>query len=116
MPDIIEIVLKFLDCVFIAFAIRTIHLRPPGDPWFHQMPEMIKWYPLIILFSAPDPFRAWANQAHVPFEDIPKLRQLVEAQFPQPVPSAGHARIVVSRVEIGRIRVQTTHEHGTELE
>src|SRR6266478_1318606 len=115
MPDIIEIVLKFFARVFIAFAVRIIHLRPPGDPWLHQMPEMIKRYPLLILFRAPDPFRAWTNQAHVALEDIPKLRQLIEPQFPQPAPGAGYAWIIVPRVEIGRILVQVTHEHGAEL-
>src|SRR6266513_3729197 len=115
MPDIIEIVLKFLDCVFIAFAVRIIHLRPPGDPWLHQMPKMIKRYLFLIPFGASDPLRAWSNQAHVAFEDIPKLRQFIEPQFPKPAPGTGYARIVVSRVEIGRILVQVTQEHRAKL-
>src|SRR5436189_1594396 len=118
MPDIIEIVLKLLDCVFIAFAVRVIHLRPPGDPRLHQMPKMIERYLSLILFGALDPFRAWTNQAHVAFEDIPKLGQLIEPQPPQPAPSPCYARIILPRIRIGRLNCllfRIAHEHCTEL-
>src|SRR5207249_8956786 len=62
------IVLKFLDCVFIAFAVRIIHLRPAGDPRFHQVPEMIKRNYLFVAFGAPGPLRARTDQAHVALE------------------------------------------------
>src|SRR5438094_1163632 len=115
MPDVVEIVLKFLDRVFITLAIRIIHLRPSGDPRFHQVPEMIKRNYLLVTFGALSPFRAWADQAHVTLEDIPKLGHLIESQSPQPAPGTGYARIIVARVEIGRLLVQVTHEHRAEL-
>src|SRR5260370_36723958 len=96
--ELMGVVWRVLDCVFIALAIRIIHLRPAGDARFHQVPEMIKRYPFLILFGAPDPFRAWTNQAHVALKDIPKLRQLIEPQLPQPAPSTRHARITFARV------------------
>src|SRR5207245_3254443 len=122
MPDVVEIVLQLLDCVLIALAVRVIHLRPPGDPRFHQMPEMIRRYLFLISLGAPDPFRAWTNQAHVALKDIPKLRQLIEPQFPQPAPSTRHAQITFACVEIGRllsrrlVRVARSEEYTSELQ
>src|SRR5713101_8468621 len=98
MADVVEIVLKLLDRVFIALAVRIIHLRPSGNPRFYQVPEMVKRNLFLILFGAPDPLRAWTDQTHVALEDIPKLRQLIEPQFPQPAPSTRHARITFTRV------------------
>src|SRR6266567_6293514 len=115
MPDVIEVVLKLLDCVFIALAVRIIHLRPAGDSWLHQVPEMIERNCFLVALSASDPFRAWTNQAHVALEDIPKLRQLIEPEFPQPAPRTGYARIIFARVEIGCLVVQVAHEHRAEL-
>src|SRR6266568_6856566 len=115
MADVVEIVLKLLKRILVALAVRIIHLRPAGDSWLHQVPEMIERNCFLVALSASDPFRAWTNQAHVALEDIPKLRQLIEPEFPQPAPRTGYARIVVPRVEIGRILVQVTHEHRAKL-
>src|SRR6266487_7159434 len=79
------------------------------------MPEMIKRNLFLIPLGAPDPLRAWTDQAHVAFEDIPKLRQLIEPQFPQPAPGARYARIIFASVEIGCLLVQIAHEHRAEL-
>src|SRR6059058_3685168 len=93
MPDVIEIVFELLDCVPIALAVRIIDLSPASDPRFHQVPEMIKRNRFLISFDAPDPLRAWTDQAHVALEDIPKLGQLVEPQFAQPAPEASDPRV-----------------------
>src|SRR5207244_1204973 len=98
MADIVEIVLKLLEHVLVALAVRIIHLRPAGDPRFHQVPEMIKRNLFLISFDAPDPLRAWTDQAHVTLEDIPNLRQLVEPHFPQPAPDTRYTRIIFARV------------------
>src|SRR6266403_4158820 len=118
MPDVVEIVLKLLHRVFITLAIRIIHLRPSSDPRFHQVPEMIKRNYLFVTFGALSPFRAWADQAHVTLEDIPKLRQLIEPQSPQAAPSARYARIILPRIEIGclnRRLFRIGHKHRPEL-
>src|SRR6266481_5419022 len=118
MADVIEVVLKLLDRVLIARAVRIIHLRPSGDPRFHQVPEMIKRNYLFVAFGALSPFRAWADQAHVTLEDIPKLGHLIEAPSPQPVPSARYARIILPRIEIGRLNrrpFRIAHKHRPEL-
>src|SRR5438132_2370013 len=83
MADVEEIVLKLLDCVLVALAVRIIHLRPAGDPRFHQVPEMIKWNLFLIPFGAPYPLRARTDQADVALEDITKWRQLIDPTTPQ---------------------------------
>src|SRR5882724_8428503 len=118
MPDVVEIVLKLLHRVFITRAVRIIHLRPSGDPRFHQVPEMIKRNYLFVAFGALSPFRAWADQAHVTLEDIPKMGHLIEPQSPQPVPSARYARIILPRIELGRLNrrlFRIAHKHRPEL-
>ena len=118
MADVVEVVLKLLDCVLVALAVRIIHLRPAGDPRFHQLPEMIKWNLFLIPFGALDPLRARADQAHVALEDIPKLRQLIEPQFPQPSSGMRYAGIILPRVKIGRLfshLIRVAHKHRAEL-
>src|SRR6266487_7134654 len=118
MPDVVEIILELLDRVFIALPIRIIHLRPSGDPRFHQVPKMIKRNYLLVAFCALSPFRAWADQAHVTLEDIPELGHLIEPQSPQPTADTRHARITFARVEIGRLLsrlILVAHEHRAEL-
>src|SRR5207237_5162487 len=102
MPDVVEIVLKFLDRVFITLAVRIIHLRPAGDPRFHQVPEMIKWNLFLIRFGAPYQLRARTDKTDVALEDFPKLRQFIEPQFPQPSPGILYGGIILPRLMIGR--------------
>src|SRR6266700_1067757 len=61
---------------------------------------MIKRDCLLISFGALAPLCAWTNQADVSFERIPKLRQLIEAKFPQPTPHRRHTTIAFSRVNV----------------
>src|SRR4029453_13377201 len=100
MPDIIEIVFELLDGVPVALSVRIIDLSPAGDPRFYQVPEMIKRNGPLIAFGAFFPFRGGADQAHVPLEDVPKLRKLVEPQFAQPTPEASDPRVAFARVNI----------------
>src|SRR5947208_16246667 len=115
MADVVEIVLKLLKRILVALAVRVIHLRPAGDPRFHQVTEMITRNYLLLAFGALGPFRARTDQAHVALEDIPKLRQLVDPQFPQPAPNRRYARIILAGVNIGCLLVQVPHEHRAEL-
>src|ERR1051326_8998978 len=100
MPDVIEVVLQFLHCVLVAFAVRIIDLRPASDARFDQMPEMIKRDGLLIAFGALAPLRPRPNQANVAPEGIPKLRQLIEAKLPQPSAHRSHAMIVFACVNV----------------
>src|SRR4030095_1046882 len=100
MPDIIEIVFELFDGVPVALSVRIIDLSPAGDPRFYQVPEMIKRDRPLIAFGAFVPSRAWADQAHVALEDVPKLWKLVEPQFAQPTPAARDPRIALPRVNI----------------
>src|SRR4029453_4414665 len=100
MSDVIEIVFELLDCLPVAPSVRIIDLSPARDPRFYQVPEMIKRYCPLIAFGAFVPLRAWADQAHVAFEDIPKLGTLVEPQFAQPTSEGSDPRIGFARVNI----------------
>src|SRR4029077_159446 len=100
MPDVIEVVLQLLHRVLVTLTVRVIHLRPARDARFHKMPKMIKWDCSLIAFGALAPLRAWTNQADISFERVPKLRQLIEAKFPQPTPNRRHTSITFSRVNV----------------
>src|SRR2546430_8236557 len=110
MPDIIQVVFQFLDRVLVALAVGIIYLRPPGDPRFDQVSKMIKRDGLLIAFGALAPLRTWTNQADVPFQRVPKLRQLIESKFPQPTPDRSNAAIAFSRVDVfARLIRSLTH-------
>src|SRR5438094_3224525 len=74
---------------------------------------MIKRNRFLISFDAPDPLRAWTDQAHVALEDIPKLGQLVEPQFAQPAPEASDPRVAFARVNI--LVLLRVHTHRSEF-
>src|SRR5437763_517397 len=69
--------------------------------------------------------RAWPDQAHLAYEDVQELWQLVERAPPQPPPHAGHAR-VFGDLEESLLRLVAVPErvlqrlgvghHGAELE
>src|SRR6266496_4532479 len=115
MADVIEIVLELLDRVLIALAVRIIHLGPPSDPRFNQVPKMIKRNRLLITFSTLGPFSAWADQTKIPFKDVPKLWELIEAKFPQPTSNRCNTGIIFTRVNVF-ILFAGTQTHGAEFE
>src|SRR2546430_16933544 len=100
MPDVVQVELQLLHRVLVTLAVRVIHLRPARDAGFHQVPKMIKWDCLLISLGALAPLRPRSNQADVSFERVPKLRQLIEAKFPQPTPHRRHTTIAFSRVNV----------------
>ena len=100
MPDVVEILLQFLHGVLIALAIRIIHLRPPSDSRFNQVPKMIKWDGLFVSFGALTPLWPRTNQANISFEGVPKLGHLIEPKLPQPTPHRCHPTIAFSGVNV----------------
>src|SRR4030095_11257665 len=100
MPDVIEIVFELLDCVPVALSVRIINLSPAGDPRFYEVPEMIKRNCPLIAFGAFVPLRAWADQAHVALEDIPKLRKFIQPQLAQPTSEGSDPPVAFARVNI----------------
>jgi hypothetical protein len=78
----------------------------------------------LILFDLGRKGRARANEAHIAFENVPKLREFIEAVLPHKTPGAGDAGIVdhlkedafalveVAKVPLLMVRV---HDHGAEL-
>src|SRR5688572_674667 len=49
--------------------------------------------------------RAWADEAHVPAEDVPQLRQLVHRRCAQDTSDARNSRIVLPRLDWARKRL-----------
>src|SRR5215472_4669303 len=110
MPDVVKIVFELLDRVLVALAVRIIDLSPPCNPGFYQMPKMIKWNCPFIALGALDPFCAWTNQADIALENIPKLRQLIKPEPPQPPADSGNTRIAFMGVKIFIWRIEArTH-------
>src|SRR5262249_34191068 len=113
--DVIEVVFQLLYGIVVTLAIRIIHLRPSGDSRFDQVPKMIKRNALLIAFGALAPFSARTNQANVPLQGVPKLRQLIEAKFSQPAPHTCHSAIAFARIHV-IVRLIRAPAHRPELE
>src|SRR5688572_6259372 len=60
------------------------------------------------------PFGTRADEAHVPLEHVPELRQLIEARFPQKTPNRGDTGIVCLRPDRAGLRFGV-HAHRAEL-
>lgn len=59
-------------------VIASGNLCKTGNAWFHKQTlfkPMDVLFKLVIKYCA---FRAWTNEAHITFYDIPKLRRLVD--------------------------------------
>src|ERR1700719_5407342 len=113
MPDVIKIVLKLRNRVFLTFAVRIIDLRPPGDARLDQMPKMIKRNLFFVPLRALYPLGTRTDQAHLACQYIPKLRQFIETQLSQPAAKPRHTRVIWPRVEI--IVLIEAHLHRPEL-
>src|SRR3989304_8923824 len=82
LPDVVKIVLEFLQAVRHASAKqRAVDLGEAGESRLDQMAHLIKRH---FFFKRLDKFRSFrtrADEAHIVSKDIPKLRQFVYAQF-----------------------------------
>src|SRR5690349_15895884 len=64
------------------------------------MPKMIKRNFVFVAVHAFYPLGTRTNQAHVTFEDVPKLRQFIEPRFAQPSTDPRNPRIPFARINI----------------
>src|ERR1051325_1509804 len=91
--DVEKIVLQLLPRIFDRRAVRILDLRPTGQPGRDQMSLLIKRNLLGELGHEVRPFRTWSNKAHLAFQDVPELRDLVDANFANDAADAGRARV-----------------------
>ena len=90
-------------------GVAAVDLGPAGDPWPHLMaPRLLRGVaPQVLHQKRPRP-----HQAHISFEDVEQLRQLIEAGGPQEAAEGGQARRVGEEGAVGTAGVG----HGAELE
>src|SRR5262245_10684602 len=117
MLDVIEIALN----PFFKRGVATpaTDLRPPSNSGLHFMLEHIEGNLFSNFLDYPRPFRSRPNDAHLAHQDIPKLRQLIEAHSAQILPDWSHAGIILlsqQRMIAGMIRAHRTKlEHHERL-
>src|SRR6266516_2789896 len=86
---------------FVPGHARTaLYLRPTGDagPHFESAP-----LPRRVARDLIRERGAWADEAHVPAEDVPQLRQLVDGKPPQQTAGTRDARIALVDGEAGAL-------------
>ena len=72
----------------------AVDLRPAGDPRLHVEPVQL---PLVVLLDLVAERRARPDHRHVAADDVPELRQLVEAQPPQEPSRPRDPRVALGR-------------------
>lgn len=95
MLDVVEIVLNLDPSVIGIGRIAVHHLGPATDPGPHDMTIHIERDLPLELIDKSALLRSWPNQAHVPFEDVEELRQLVDAQLADHLAHPSDAHIAI---------------------
>src|SRR3954453_20410131 len=76
---------SILDIRGIArFAAKATDLRKAGDSRLNECTNVIVFHELGKLLVVLDQVRPWTDDAHIPFEHVPELRNFVDAQFSKP--------------------------------
>lgn len=113
MLDVVKIVLD-LDAGIIGIGCITVHhLRPAADPGTHDMTIHVEGDLPLELIDEGALLRSRPNQAHIPFEHIEELRQLVDTQLADHLthPSDAHVA-VLGKLGAGFFRILA---HAAEL-
>ena len=113
MADVVQVVAD-------AFAQRrvaaqAVDLSVAGHAGFHLVPQHIAGNPLLKLVDELRPLRPWADQRHLPGQDVEQLRQLVEAGAAEK-PAEPRAALVVGGGPNGAGLGFGVLPHGSELE
>src|SRR5690348_6135199 len=64
------------------------------------MPEMIKRDRLLVALGAFAPLGSRTNQANVPLQRVPQLRQFIETKLSQPAAHTCHSAIALARIHV----------------
>ena len=93
MFDVVKIMFDFYLSLFGVGSVALSNLRPAGNSGFDNMAVVIKGNFLNKLVDKYFLLGAWTNQAHITFQDVPELRQFVDAGFADDVSDTGDAGI-----------------------
>ena len=97
-----------------GFTTQTMDLRPARDARFHVLSNFVIFDQIRVQSIMRRRMRPRANDRHFATQDIPELRQLVEACLAEPLSDACNP-LVVSR-RLNNCVTVLEHGHGTELE
>jgi hypothetical protein len=90
----------------------TVNLRPAGEPRLDvEAPALVVAVPIDLVPQR----RARADQRHVPANDVPELRQLVERQLPEGATDARDACITAVDGKAGSLALRAD-DHRPELQ
>lgn len=105
MVDVPDVEFEFL---FPGECVASVDLGPAGESWFHFVAAHL------LLGIAREVFgkeRARSDDAHVAFEDVPELREFVEAGGAEETAKFGEALVIWEEVALGVALVR----HGAEF-
>src|ERR1051326_158874 len=94
MRDIDEIEPQFVACISM---IAAVDLRQSRDTRPHLMALGVGRNHPLKLLDEDRPFRPGADQTHIPSQNVPELRYLIDPEEAQIAPDARQAGIVASR-------------------
>src|SRR3989304_2649036 len=77
--DIVQVIAEFLVHITVTGIILSFNLSQSGHPRFKCKPFRIVLYLRSKLAHKIEPFRAWANQRHISFKNIPELREFIQS-------------------------------------
>src|SRR5687768_13272928 len=115
MLDVIEVVLHFFECIFNARAVGITDLGPSGDARLDYVTLSVEGDLVRQLLHEGGPLRSRSDETHVPAQDIPQLRDLIQARLAHEAPNGRNPRIVVAGTPYRtrpRFGIST---HGSEL-
>src|SRR5437764_12708075 len=96
MLDVVEVVAQLFHGVLARGAVAVLHLRPPGEARLDGVALLVERNLLRQLLDEERAFRTRPDEAHVAADDVPQLRQLVEAGLADEAADAGDAVVAVA--------------------
>ena len=111
IPDIAEYA-SFHVFQILGFAPVARHLAPSRDSRLHEVAHHVFVDQFRIFFRVFQHVRARSHHAHVAFQHIDELRQLVDVRFPHDVSPFCLSRVVLCGLQRVGLRV---HLHASEL-
>src|SRR5215213_30103 len=94
--DVEQIVLKFLTCIFDRRAVRILDLRPARESRRDQVSLLVERDLFGELRHEMRALGPWANEAHLAFQDVPELRNLIDADLANDAADARRARVALA--------------------
>ena len=87
---------RFSISELFGFAAEAADLGETGDARFHESADVVVRHQLGELIVVLDQVRTRADDAHVAEQHIPKLRDLIDAEFAEPFPDRINSFVAVA--------------------